>query len=130
MVRDFDALLKFIEARAQQPFVWGSAANDCVSYAAAAVLALTGRDTLGDLTWASEDEAFAVLNEVGGLEAAITARLLSISPSMAQRGDVAGVMSGNMLGLTIVEGATLVGPGLRRTHRRPRSDMVAAWRAL
>lgn len=111
------------------PFAWGSSANDCVSFAAAAAGAQTGVDHLVGLEWEDEAGAYRALDVEGGLEAAMSKRLRAIAPAMAQRGDVAGVMSGNELGLMIVEGETLVGPGPRGLRRRRRAEMVCAWSA-
>lgn len=128
-MRDHDALLRFIAERADLPFVWGSAANDCGSYAAGAVLAQTGRNPFAGLKWTSEKQLRALLRKLGGLENAMSARLRQVPVAQAHRGDVAAVLSDGELGLMIVEGITLVGPGRRREVRRPRGDMVMAWSA-
>lgn len=128
MARDLEALLGFLAERAAMPFRWGRRRNDCVSFAANAVQAQTGRDPLEGLDWATQAEARALLRELGGLEAAIDARLTRIAPAMACRGDVAGVID-RRLGrrLMIVEGATLAGPGKGGVVRLPRREMITAW---
>lgn len=127
MMRDFDALLRFIADRANTPFGWEQP-NDCVSFANKAGQAQTGRSHLGRLRWKSKDGARRVIEREGGIEAAMDKRLRRIAPALAQRGDVAGVPDTQFgLRLMIVEGATLVGPGSRGLRRSPRGDMVAAW---
>jgi hypothetical protein len=84
------ALAALIERRRAEPFLWGQ--QDCVTFAADDVLALTGQDVLGELrgAWRSLDEAVAVLRREGGLRAAIARRLGAPlpTPRLAQRGDV------------------------------------------
>jgi hypothetical protein len=128
-MRDHAALLRFLEERRTMPFSWGSSANDCASFAARAVLAQTGIDPLGDLVWATEDEADALIDNLGGQHTAVSARLREITPAHAKRGDVAGVEQGNRFGLMIVETATVVGPGIKSIVRRPRSAVRFAWSA-
>jgi hypothetical protein len=60
-----ERLAAYVEERRAQPFVWGN--NDCASFAAGALRAMTGADPLGELTWTSEAEAQAVLARLGGL---------------------------------------------------------------
>ncbi len=128
-MRDYPALVAYLAARRDMPFIWGSGANDCVSHAAGAVRAQTGEDPLAGLSWSDEKEAYAVLERLGGLVAAISSRLRQIPPALAHRGDIAAVMTGNQLGLFVIEGASLVAPGLVRAVRRSRHDMVLAWSA-
>lgn len=129
MVRDYEAFLRFLAERQRMPFAWGSAANDCVSFMVGAIIAQTGINPIPDLKWSTEAEADGVIESLGGLETAMSARLTPIAPAFAQRGDVAGVMSGNVLGVMIVEGANLVGPAVTGCRRRDRSDMILAWSA-
>jgi len=128
MIRDYGNLAAYLAGREAMPFAWGSRANDCISYGAGAIVAQIGIDPLGDLAWNTEAEADALIETLGGLPAALSARLTEVAPALAQRGDIAGVMQGNRLGIMVVEGMTLVGPGPRRAMRRPRKDMVQAWR--
>jgi hypothetical protein len=128
-MRNYAAWADFLASRLRVPFAWGSDANDCGSFAGAAVAALTGRNPFADLRWSTETELFQLLDRLGGLEVAVSARLQRIIPAKAARGDLAAVMDGNMMGLMVVEGHTLVGPGVRRQLRRQRSSMVLAWSA-
>jgi hypothetical protein len=130
MNRDFAALVAAIEARSQRPFGWRRG-RDCVSFAAACIKAMTGRNVLSDIPrWRSRREALAIAEELGGLEAALDARLARIPPALAQRGDIAGLPDAIFgVRLMVIEGETLVGPGARGAERLPRSAMVIAWSA-
>ncbi len=125
--RDYDALIALLDARMRAPFAWGRRANDCVSFAGAAVRAQTGVDVLADLpSWTTAIGAARALKHVGGLETAVSARLVSVPLALAARGDVALVDARTLM---IIEGHTLVGPGPSGLVRRPRADMVRAWSA-
>lgn len=127
-MRDHAALVAFLIDRMRAPLAWGRQANDCVSFAAGAALAQTGRDFLEDApTWSTELGARKVLARLGGLEAAVDARLRSIAPAKAQRGDIALVEQASGPGLMVVEGDSLIGPGAAGAVRRPRADMLRAW---
>ncbi len=110
------------------PFAWGRRGNDCVSFTAGAVLALTGEDPLMNLDWRSAAQAARLLKRWGGMEAAVSSRLQSIPLAHAHRGDVAAVAHAEHgLMLMVVEGATLVGPGESGLCRAPRERMLRAW---
>lgn len=132
MVRNHPALLAYIAARMRAPFAWGKAANDCVSFAGGAVEAQTGVDRLGVLpSWTTERGAARVLRRLGGLEAAVDGVLTSLPPSQAARGDVAGWRDAKgRLQLAIVEGDTIIGPGMTGLVRLPRTAMARAWSAI
>lgn len=128
MSRDTQALIALIAKRSGRAFRWRRG-RDCVSFAAAAVKAQTGRDPLADLPrWRTRREALQIAAVQGGLEAALDRRLTRIAPAMAQRGDIAGLPD-RLFGvrLMVVEGATLVGPGATGLERLPRASMVFAW---
>jgi hypothetical protein len=128
IARDPEALIAFLEERQATPFAWGRTANDCVGFALEAVRRQTGRRLLPGVHWTTKRGADRVIRRLGGLEAAVDARLPSIAPAMAQRGDVAAVADDRFgVALVIVEGATLVGPGTRGTRRLPRAAMIKAW---
>lgn len=131
MTRDIPALIALIEERFARRFRWRRG-HDCVSFAAACVAAQTGEDLLADLPkWRNQAEADAVIAAQGGLEHALDARLPRIAPALAQRGDIASLPDDSAIGirLMVVEGSTLVGPGLRGLERLPRAEMVMAWSA-
>lgn len=140
-VRDVLALTAFLDERIATPFAWGRSANDCVSFAAAAVEAQGGDAQLGDLDWTDEDSAAEAIASLAdpetppgeALEAALDARFDRIPPAMAKRGDIGAIDDQNGpfgIQLFIVEGLTLVGPGVRGARRVRRSALVAAWSAL
>lgn len=139
-VRDHDALVRYLAARASRPFDWGrnsrgpdaaSEGNSCVHYAAGAVQAQTGRNVMAEIpAWSSERGARRVIRRLGGLEAGIGAVLREIPPAMAQRGDVAGVLNeAGELFLVVVEGDVLSGPSASGARRLRRARMVKAWSA-
>ncbi len=129
MVRDYRALADLIADNERTPFVWGG--WDCATFAGAAIKAQTGDDALGRFAgkWSTEAGAARVLIKAGGMEAAVSTVLTPIAPSMAQRGDVAGVETLQGLLLMVVEGSTLVGPGDAGLVREPRVAMTKAWSA-
>ncbi|MDO7841072.1 DUF6950 family protein [Sphingomonas immobilis] len=130
MARDLEALHRFFAERQNAPFEWGDHANDCVSFAAAAVVAQGGADLVAGMRWDSEDAAHAALDASGGLEAAVSGLLPFVAEAFAERGDIGAIPAGNGLILVVVEGDTVVGPGPRGIRRLPRSAMVRAWRAM
>lgn len=130
MARDHDALIRFIAERERTPYRAGRRHNDCAAYAGGAVSAQTGRNPLRGLRWSTEAGAARVLKRLGGMNAAVSARLTPVAPASAARGDVAGVADEAFgLRLMIVEGNTLVGPGARGNKRMPRAAMIKAWSA-
>lgn len=131
-MRDYEALIAYLDARVRTPFAWGSAAHDCVSFAAGAVEALTGNNPLAKAgrTWSGERGAVRVLRHLGGLEAAADSVLERLAaPSLAHRGDVGLAKIGDRSSLVIFEGVTVVGPGLNGLVRLPRSLASSAWSA-
>lgn len=127
MLHDIGAALALIEGRIAMPFAWGSDANDCVSFAAAVIRVHSGKNPIAGLAWQDEAQARAVIASLGGFEAAVSSRLTSIEPAMAQRFDAAMVMTEHGPLLAIVEGDMLVGPGRWRQVRLPRRRMLRAW---
>lgn len=83
-----ERLAEFTTGRRLQPYAWGT--NDCVTFAADAVWAITGTDPIADLRgqWASKESAMTVLAGEGGLIAAMDARLPRKATAFAQRGDL------------------------------------------
>lgn len=127
-MRDVEALIAFIASREGVPFAW--AGNHCVAYAAAAVKAQTGVDPLRRIRVTSARGAAAVLDRMGGMEAAISTRLRPIAPALARRGDIAGVADSEFgLRVMVVEGDTLVGPSPTGNRRMDRAAMLRAWSA-
>ena len=127
-MRNYDALVAFIAARERVPFAW--AGNHCAAFGAGAVQAQTGRNPLRDVRVTTEKGALLAAARRGGLAVAISARLRPIAPSMARRGDIAGVPDDAFgVRVMVVEGETLVGPGPTGNRRAPPSAMICAWSA-
>ena len=118
-----------VEQRRRAPFEWG--VNDCASFAADAVLAMTGADPLGGLrgAWASHDEAQALLASMGGLAAAAENLLgPSAADGRARRGSiVCAHMEGQEIMGVMLSGSLWCAPGPRGIVFRPRAEVVAAW---
>lgn len=130
MTRDYESLVQYIADRQTTPFEWGSRAVDCVSYWAGAIEAMTGENPLDwepVLSWTTQEEAEAVLDGLGGLDAAVSARMTEIPVTMAQRGD--GALVRGVRCVMIVEGETLVGPSETGNIRLPRDAAIKAWSA-
>lgn len=132
MIRDHEALSRYVASRHAQPFAWGREANDCVSFALGAVEALRGdRLRHGLPNWTTERGARRVLARLGGLEAAVSGILSPVAPAFARRGDVALVAhpTTGVQALFVVEGDTLVGPDASGARRVRRALMIKAWSA-
>lgn len=131
MDRDIEALLAFIESRHNMPHEWGRNKNDCVSFALEAAKVQTGRGRASAVRWHDEKSGLRAIKKLGGLEAAFDKYFQRIPPSMAQRGDIAGVPD-ERVGIhpMIVEGDLLVGPGDRGNRRLSRRAMTVAWSAV
>lgn len=129
-MRDLMALHAFIDARQNTPYEWGRKANDCMSFIAGAVKAQTGKDPARGFKWKSYASAMSLLKKLGGVEAILDAKFKRIPPSLAKRGDIAGVHDPD-LGIhpMIVEGLTLVSPGDKGNRRAKREAMILAWSA-
>jgi hypothetical protein len=131
MVRDYSALVAYLEARARYRFAYRSAAgaHDCVRFAAGAVKAQTGVNPLEGLAWRSAKAARALLAEHEGLEKAVSSRLKAIPLAQAQRGDIGLLVIDGRESLCAVEGGVVVAAGETQLVRRPRGEMTKAWSA-
>lgn len=122
-----DRLIAFIDARAGQPFAWGP--NDCCTYAADGVAAITGEDPMPELRGAYADAAGALrLIAEKPLRDRLGEKFETMPLGRARRGDVAIVEQEGRDVVMIVEGATLVGPGAEGAVRVPRTAMLAAFK--
>jgi hypothetical protein len=80
----FDAVLDEYRRTA---FRWGE--RDCVTFAFDDIQAVTGARLPVDITWSSEEEARAVIDQFGGLVAGFTAHLgAPVSPLLCTAGDI------------------------------------------
>ena len=125
----FEAAIAGARRRA---FAWG--AHDCCTFAAACWQARTGVDGLAGLSWASEDEAQALLSSLGGLRAAVTARLgVPVAPLLAAYGDLVLAVDPHdpqqRQALAVCMGAFHTMPGMRGLSVLPLQSAVCAWKA-
>lgn len=120
-------LIAFIDERAAAPFAWGP--NDCCTYAADGVLAITGEDPMPELRGAYIDAAGALrLIAEKSLRDRLAEKFEAIPIGQARRGDVVIVEQEGREVVMIVEGATLVGPGANGAVRLPRKATRAAFK--
>lgn len=127
MSRDIEALIAFIDSRQNTPHEWGSDKNDCVSFCLGAIEAQTG-ELLTKRKWKSHATGIRTLHRMGGMQAAWDKYLTRIPPSLAKRGDVAGIPDPDLgISPAIVEGETLVAPGPKGNRRLKRRLATVAW---
>lgn len=124
-----ELLALYVESRRHLPYAWGT--NDCVTFAADAILEITGEDPLGDLrgTWTNEEEAMAVLAVAGGLRAAADARFRRVDKNFAQRGDLCLVKdgAGNPSLAIAVGGGHCAAPGSEELLLVSMNEVRLAW---
>jgi hypothetical protein len=127
------AFAAVISRARRQPFEWG--VHDCVTFAAAAVQATTGRQVLGELklspAWRTALEAATAIESVGGLRVALGRLFGAIVPILhARPGDVALVQdpqhSGREL-LAVVHHGVLMAPAKAGLAVFATSHALAAW---
>lgn len=119
---------EFGRARARMPFVWG--ANDCCSFAAAAVQAITGRNPMaGVVAYASEAAAARLILRAGGLRALASQYLgRPVPPAFAAVGDVVLVMNEGREALGVCNGVNVLGPGPAGIDVLGIEAALAAWK--
>lgn len=124
-----ELLAEFIEVRRDRAFAWGS--HDCVLMAADWIEQATGVDPIADLRgrWTDALQAARTIAEVGGLNAAVTARLGRAHDCvlMARRGDVALIVHAGRQTLAVVTDAGLACPGEAEMAVVPLSAAEVAW---
>lgn len=104
-------LSDFGKARGSMPFAWGS--NDCCSFAAAAVEALTGRNPMASVERYDNALDAARMIAAGGGIKALASTLLGepVSTRLAGVGDVVLVVNLEREMLGICNGTNVIGPG-------------------
>jgi hypothetical protein len=118
----------FAQARESMPFVWGS--NDCCTFAAAAVEALTGANPMDQVErYDGPLSAMRLVEEGGGLHALAT-RLLgqAVPPLMAAVGDVVLLTNEERELLGICNGTSAIAPGRDGLVVLDMTAAFAAWK--
>lgn len=130
---------EFLAARAAMPFAWGS--NDCITFAVAAVLAITGTDMMPRLPgrgrYKSERGAYGTLQRLmlGNNRTVADAAawqmakhdVQQVRPAFAQRGDVGLGASERGDTLVVRTASHWVGPGLTGMQTMPDASVYRAW---
>jgi hypothetical protein len=121
----------YLEARRGLPFAWGS--NDCCTFAAGAVDAITGSTLATDVqaNYTDEASAMAYLATFPSLEDAVThwMQTPSQAPNFAGPGDMVlidgdkGPTIGICLGANVASAGTEAG-----VSYRPRAKIICCWR--
>jgi hypothetical protein len=120
-----ERLVEYIDSRANMPFAWGP--NDCCTFAAGAVAAMTGEDHRLAFGHKTEIGAARSLKKHGGIVGICDARLERASIGTAQRGDLGLALIDSRETLVVIEGAEVVAPGARGLIRMPREVLITAW---
>lgn len=118
----------FGKTRASMPFQWG--ANDCCTFAADAVQAITGRDVRSAFPiYDGALGAVRVIEKAGGLQQLATEVLgASVSPRMAAVGDVVLVVNEGRELMGICNGTSVLVPGESGMEVLEMETAMAAWR--
>ncbi|MCR8961137.1 hypothetical protein M0765_026435 [Variovorax sp. S2] len=118
----------FGKARASMPFGWGS--NDCCTFAAAAVKALTGADPMVSVpSYDSASTAARMIEEGGGLEQLASSFLGQPVPvAMAAVGDIVLVLNANRQMLGVCNGTNVLAPGEAGMAVLGMDAALAAWK--
>lgn len=125
-------LTAFLAEREPMPFAWHG--NDCCTFAADAVLAITGHDFIAEerALYCDAASALRLLQERGGLEQLARAKLGEPMqyPLRAKRGDVGLVPAGpgGSLALAVCAGMTWRVPGPRGLQPLDFMLATAAWK--
>jgi hypothetical protein len=131
-LRDWQSRLSALLAeRRHAPFAWG--ANDCWTFAADCVVAISGHDPAKGLrSHQTAVGASKSLAPIGSLPDLADARLgARIAPALAQAGDIGLAMLEKHPTYLVCVGDAWVGPGEDGLLRLPRDTPVyLAWRAF
>jgi hypothetical protein len=118
-----ERLIALLNARAHAPFAWGR--QDCASFAADAVQAMTGVDPIADLRGYTARDAIALLRTP--IEQLVAARFPSVPAGLARRGDIGVVEINGRPSVVVIEGEHAVGAGERGLVRAPRTALVSTF---
>lgn len=122
-----ERLEAFLRTRLDQPFRWG--AQDCVTFAADAIVAMGAPDPIADVRgWRSPREALQRMEQAGGLIRALGARYPEQPIGLARRGDIGLIRAGRRLACVVVLAGAAVGPGRDGLALVRPDDLVTAYR--
>ena len=119
-------LAEYVEAKRYTPFAWGT--NDCCTFAAEAVQAMTG--VLPALpSYSNEREAMRAMRDLGGVREAVTRLFEPTTVQHAQRGDLLLVRQpdGREM-LAVALGLHWCAPGEAGLVFGPQLEAELAWR--
>jgi hypothetical protein len=118
----------FGKARASMPSSWGS--NDCCSFAAAAVEAITGSNPMATApAYDSEAVATRLIIRAGGLRSLASQYLGEpVSPAFAAVGDLVLVLNEGQEALGVCNGVNVLGPGVDGIAVIGMDAALAAWK--
>ncbi len=121
-------LSKYLEVRECVPFAWGS--NDCCTFAAGAVEAMTGVDHLTTFgPYKSANAARILIRSYGGLDALASAALgPSVGPQMAAVGDIVLLVNEGRKMLALCNGTSVMAPGKHGIAVTGIEAAIAAWK--
>lgn len=119
-----ERLAAFIDARRERAFSWGE--QDCVLFAADAVLEITGVDLAeGHRKYSTAKGAAAQVKKAGGMRQLAASRLPEKHPGLAQRGDVVLVEIDGRDTFGVVAGnGYWCAPGVEGVVFRPMSEVL------
>lgn len=127
--RDWQVRLEaFARERRAMPFAWGR--NDCATFAADAVLVMTGVRLLPNMRgYDNARDALRLIDGAGGMRG-IACHALGgfILPVYARTGDVVLHRTGKREALGICNGGTILAPARDGMVAVPMASAVAAWR--
>lgn len=119
-------LTVYIAAHRATVFEWGR--HDCVTFAAGAVQAVTGRFPVM-VDWGSQVDAVRAVRALGGLAKAVDSVLPRLPFALlAQRGDVVLVERESRAWLAVVDAAGWIAPSTVGMVRGPLEAVSVAWR--
>lgn len=119
---------EFGRVHPSMPFAWGC--NDCCTFAAAAVEAITGANPMALVEpYDSEIGALRRIAEAGGLSALASAYLGEpVEPVMAAVGDIVLVVNAGREMLGVCNGTSVLAPGEKHIEVLHMDAAFAAWK--
>jgi hypothetical protein len=119
---------EFGRTRITMPFAWGS--NDCCTFAAAAVEALTGANPMESVpAYDNPLEAARLIEDGGGLEQLAVSLLgAPVPPVMAAVGDIVLVINVEREMLGVCNGTNVLAPGKNGVAVLGMDAALAAWK--